>query len=164
MIRPALALLLVITLCPGWLRGEEPPRECRDLIASFFTSLRANDATRAVTELMADKGKWGVQTEFPKIIGVLQGMNESTVGKLHDHQIVAIGHLGPDYLIMVVMARYDRQPLFFRFAFYRAQDRFTTDTLNMNSNVGEVFGEWIRPANLTVTATATATEARSVVP
>lgn len=160
MIRVVLALLALLLIAPASLRGEESPKECRDLIAAFFTSLRANDATRAVTDLMADKAKWGVQTEFPKIIGVLQGMNESTLGKLHDHEVVASGRLGPDYLIMVVMARYDRQPLFFRFAFYRAQERFATDALNMNSNVGEVFSEWIRPANLTVVAA----EARSVVP
>jgi hypothetical protein len=155
MIRLALTLLILLVFAPGRLPAEEPPRECRDLIAGFFSSLRANDAARAVTDLMADKAKWGVQAEFPKIIGVLQGMNQTTVGALHDHQVVASGYLGTDYLIVVVMARYERQPLFFRFAFYRAADHYATDALNMNSNVGEVLSEWIRPANLTVVVPGT---------
>ncbi len=78
-----------------------------------------------------------------KMVTSLQSLNEEMVGKFCGDEIIHSEQLARDYFIAVVMIKYERQPMFFRFGFYRPKDEFVGDTINMNSNVAETRAEWL---------------------
>lgn len=123
--------------------GADLPESCQKQVAQFTASLKAGNADHAITAFMKDKLRWGGRDEMRKMINSLQSLTEEMVGKYCGDEIIHCEQLARDYFIVVVMIKYERQPMFFRFGFYRPQDEFVGDTINMNSNVAETRAEWL---------------------
>lgn len=138
--------ILVLLLCTCLGTGAELPEPCEKQVAQFLASLKAGHADQAITGFMQDKLRWGGRDEMRQMVSSLQSLTEEVVGKYSGDEIIHWEQLAKDYVTVVVMVKYERQPMFFRFGFYRPRDEFVGDTLNMKSNVAEARAEWLNLA------------------
>ena len=142
-----LILIAFIFFC-GQIQGSEMPLSCKEAIISFFAQLKSGDQEKAINELLKEKiGKWGAKDSVIKMVSVLKNFQKESVGDFYGYDIIHQASIGKNYISIVVMAKYERQPVFFRFKFYRPEKTFISDGLNMNTDESEVIKEWLSRNN-----------------
>jgi hypothetical protein len=132
-------VLITFLLClvPWAMPGAEIPEACQKQVAQFLAALKSGNADQAITGFMQDKLKWGGRDEMRQMVSSLQGLTEDVIGKYTGDEIIYSEQIARDYVVLVVMVKYERQPMFFKFGFYRPKNEFVGDTINMKSNVME---------------------------
>ena len=95
------------------------------IVDSFFRDLQAGDVTKAY------QGVWaGTQmlTNKPADVAMMASQTNSALqlyGKIHGWEPVKEDVVAPSFRVQTHMLRTDLAPLFFRFQFYRKQDKWT---------------------------------------
>ena len=136
----------MVFLC-GNLGSVEIDRSCLNTIKSFFVSFQSGDAEKAINEMMSAKLKWAGRDDINKMVSTLQKMNADVLGNYYGCDIIHFSTISKDFFVVVAMAKFERQPVFFRFSFYRPDKQFVIDSFNMNTTVFEVQKEWLMGKN-----------------
>ncbi len=129
--------ILLFVLSTSIALAQASPRAGVD---KFFKEALGGGSDAAISNAFASN-KW-MQLSGDAIVNLqdqMAGLTEDTFGKLYGHEVVKEKKLGENYVMLVAMARYDRQPIRFIFEYYRPNGQWVLHGLSFDIKMEEEF-------------------------
>lgn len=131
-------LLLVILFSSMTAVAQSDPQK---LIDEFFNRYKNKSPDDAVDYIFGTNKYMAKSTE--QIENVKYKLNSAVtlIGKYYGYDFLTKKTAGPNLIIYTFLVRYDRQPLRFNFAFYRANDQWVIFNYSFDDSVTEELKE-----------------------
>ncbi len=133
-------ILITLLLTGGMVFAAEStvlPAEAQQTVTTFLKRVAARENQPAIGDLLAHKGKWRNKEAEQQLLSTLDMLSVENIGEAQTMEITHLREIGKHYHVITAMITYERQPVFFRFTFYRPAGKLVTDTLLINTNFSE---------------------------
>jgi hypothetical protein len=111
--------------------AEPPPPEIAVPIAKFFNTLKSGDYSNAYETFLAGSALGEQKEKMSVFISKTQDAF-GIYGTLYDYELYDNQSIGANVLVLTYLTRHQRQPLRWRFIFYRAQSTWTVTNLGFD--------------------------------
>jgi hypothetical protein len=111
--------------------AEPPPPEIAVPIAKFFNTLKAGDYANAYETFLAGS-PLGEQKEKMSVFISKTQEAFGIYGQLYDYELYDNQCIGANVRVLTYLTRHQRQPLRWRFIFYRAQSTWTVTNMGFD--------------------------------
>jgi hypothetical protein len=132
----------LLVLLPIICNGASVPPQCEQKISSFITLLNSGAFKEAAIFLWSGK-KWSSPDDTEKMTDTLKSFTEDEIGKYLGYENIYNDSISKDCITIVTMLKYERQPIFMRFVFYRPSQTFLIGKVDINTDVDEVRKKWL---------------------
>jgi hypothetical protein len=111
--------------------AEPPPPEIAVPIAKFFNTLKSGDYANAYETFLAGSALGEQKEKMSTFISHTQDAF-GIYGALYDYELYDNQSIGSNVRVLTYLTRHQRQPLRWRFIFYRAQSTWTITNLGFD--------------------------------
>jgi hypothetical protein len=111
--------------------AEPPPPEIAVPIAKFFNTLKSGDYANAYETFLAGSSLGEQKEKMSAFISHTQDAF-GIYGALYDYELYDNQSIGSNVLVLTYLTRHQRQPLRWRFIYYRAQSTWTITNLGFD--------------------------------
>lgn len=111
--------------------AEPPPPEIAVPIAKFFNALKGGDYANAYETFLAGS-PLGEQKEKMSVFVSKTQEAFGIYGSLYDYELYDNQSIGANVRVLTYLTRHQRQPLRWRFIFYRAQSTWTVTNMGFD--------------------------------
>ena len=139
MMRFLLFLGLILSVLPG--KAQRTPEE---IIRTFFATYVAGEEEKALDELYAHSPWISSKSDNVAHLKSQVVSMKALVGKLHGYEEMAQMYLTDHLVLYDYMVLYDRQPVRFRFTFYRADKEWITYSFSFDDTLDDELEEAIK--------------------
>jgi|TARA_B110000238_G_C15850758_1_gene320939 hypothetical protein len=131
-------LFVLLISVSGNLFAQSSPQE---MINDFFATYE-KDAGKAIKKLYATN-KWTerIKDDIDKIIGTVNGFNESYMGKYYGFEIITTKKFSESFELYSYLVKYDRQPIRFIFKFYKPDEKWVLYSYALDDNLDDEIQE-----------------------
>ena len=111
------------------------------IIENFWNNYESGDAIKTLDELYANS-PWidRLQDEMVNIKSQFKEL-PNILGEFCGYELLIEDQIGESYRIYVFMAKFDRQPMRFKFEFYKPRDKWTLQGFSYDYDLDEVLEE-----------------------
>ena len=136
LMRLALMAIMLIMFSPAFAADQtEPPRDYADIIDHFYSLLEEKEGAEAVDWLFSTNpysdrlpdALVNIKSQFSSL--------EASIGSYIDNHLLIDKEISSRYVFRYYLVDYDRQPLIFKFHFYRPKDRWQVQNFFFVANV-----------------------------
>ncbi|MFN8430290.1 MAG: hypothetical protein U0V04_09945 [Spirosomataceae bacterium] len=109
-------------------------------VDKFFKDIVSIGTDEAITQAFASN-KWMAQNQdaIKNLQDQMATLTPDTFGNFYGHEVVKEKKLGESYMMYIVMARFDRQPIRFTFEFYKPSAKWVLHGLAFDVKMEEEF-------------------------
>jgi hypothetical protein len=111
--------------------AQPPPPEIAVPIAKFFNTLKSGDYANAYETFLAGSALGEQKEKMSTFISHTQDAF-GIYGGLNDYELYDNQSIGSNVLVLTYLTRHQRQPLRWRFIYYRAQSTWTVTNLGFD--------------------------------
>lgn len=135
-IRTAIVILIFAIPMTYCSKATKPNSETQVIVEDFFKTLEHKGNSEAIERLF-DKNKW----MSPQILDTLSSQLSvliNQVGQYHGYEKIRERQYGERIIQFTYIAKYERQPLKFIFRFYKPNDKWQPQSVNMETDFIEL--------------------------